>query len=129
MAYIRIYTNDAAILFQDDKQRRYAATIPYNLKKLTDEEKVVSELLKLGVEEPGLLLHYCETAKMSRENLAYFQRLAELSSCTETYRRSIRKKILEFYAQNVHGQDLDKYLERMDYRQYALVDRTTLLVF
>ena len=127
VAYIRIYTNDAAILFQDDKQRRYAATIPYNLKKLTDEESVTSELLKLGVEEPGLLLHYCEKAEMNRENLAYFQRLAELSSCTETYRRSIRKKILEFYAQNVHGQDLDKYLERMDYRQYALVDRTTLL--
>ena len=127
VAYIRLYTEDAAILFQDGKQRRYAATIPYNLKKLTDEEKVIPELLKLGVEEPGLLLHYCETAKMSRENLAYFQRLAELSSCTETYRRSIRKKILEFYAQNVHGQDLDKYLERMDYRQYALVDRTTLL--
>ena len=54
VAYIRIYTNDAAILFQDDKQRRYAATIPYNLKKLTDEESVTSELLKLGVEEPGL---------------------------------------------------------------------------
>ena len=53
--------------------------------------------------------------------------MQNLSSCTETYRRSIRKKILEFYAQNVHGQDLDKYLERMDYRQYALVDRTTLL--
>lgn len=73
VAYIRIYTNDAAILFQDDKQRRYAATIPYNLKKLTDEESVTSELLKLGVEEPGLLLHYCEKAEMNRENLAYFQ--------------------------------------------------------
>lgn len=63
MAYIRLYTEDAAILFQDGKQRRYAATIPYNLKKLTDEEKVIPELLKLGVEEPGLLLHYCETPK------------------------------------------------------------------
>lgn len=53
VAYIRIYTNDAAILFQDDKQRRYAATIPYNLKKLTDEESVTSELIETGSRRAG----------------------------------------------------------------------------
>ena len=37
------------------------------------------------------------------------------------------KQILDYYAANVQDQKLDKYLEKMDYRQYAQVDRTTLL--
>ena len=39
VAYPRIYTDDAVILFQDDRQRRYASTIHYNLKKLTDDRE------------------------------------------------------------------------------------------
>ena len=115
------------ILFQDDKQRRYVSTIPYNLTKLTDESKAVPELLELGVRERGLLLYYCESTTLNADNLEYFQSLAELEDCTEEYRNSVRKQILDYYAANVQDQKLDKYLEKMDFRQYAQVDRTTLL--
>lgn len=127
IAYPRIYTDDAVILFQDDKQRRYVSTIPYNLTKLTDESKAVPELLELGVRERGLLLYYCESTTLNADNLEYFQSLAELEDCTEEYRNSVRKQILDYYAANVQDQKLDKYLEKMDFRQYAQVDRTTLL--
>ena len=40
VAYPRIYTDDAVILFQDEKQRRYAATVDYNVKKLFDEREL-----------------------------------------------------------------------------------------
>ena len=36
VAYPRIYTDDAVILFEDENQRRYMSTVHYNLKKLTD---------------------------------------------------------------------------------------------
>lgn len=127
VAYPRIYTDDAVILFEDDRHRRYASSIPYNLKKLTDEKTVILELIKLGVEETGLLLHYCENAELNMENLEYFQKLADLSECTEEYRRSIRRRILDFYASNVQGTDLDRYLEQIDHREYAQVDRTVFL--
>ena len=58
VAYPRIYTADAAILFQDDKQRRYSATVDYSLKKVLDEDTAVKRVLNLGVTEPGVLLHY-----------------------------------------------------------------------
>ena len=113
IAYPRIYTDDAVILFQDDKQRRYVSTIPYNLTKLTDESKAVPELLELGVRERGLLLYYCESTTLNADNLEYFQSLAELEDCTEEYRNSVRKQILDYYAANVQDQKLDKYLEKM----------------
>lgn len=127
VAYPRIYTEDAVILFQDDKQRRYVSTVHYNLKKLNDDRGVAEKLLKLGVEEQGVLLHYCEQEAMKPENLEYFQKLAASPGCTEEYRKSIRRQLLEYYGAHVHGQDLDGYLRRMDYREYAAVDRPKLL--
>lgn len=127
VAYPRIYTEDAAILFQDEKQRRYAATVDYNVKKLMDERESVSSILSKGISEPGLLLHYCETAKLSRENMEIFQRLVQSDAFTEEYKGAVRRKILSYYAEHVHGEDLDGYLKKLDYREYARVDRTTLL--
>ena len=43
------------------------------------------------------------------------------------YRGGIRKEILDYYAGHIHGEDLDGYLKRLDCREYALVDRETLL--
>lgn len=127
IAYPRIYTEDAVILFQDDRQRRYVSTVHYNLKKLNDEEQVLERFLELGAEDPGLLLHYCEKTEMDSHNLTYFQKLAECSGCTGEYRDSVRKNILDYYAEHMQGENLDHYLEQMDYRKYVKVDRTTLL--
>ena len=127
VAYPRIYTDDAVILFQDDKQRRYVSTVPYNLKKLMDEDAAVPLLLKLGTEETGILLHYCQENKLNSENLEYFQKLTENTACTEGFRNEIRREILDYYADHIQGEDLDRYLLNMDYRKYVQVDRTTLL--
>ena len=127
VAYPRIYTEDAVILFQDDKQRRYVSTIHYNLKKLTDERQAVPAFIKMGVTEPGVLLHYCSENPLDSVSLEYYQRMAESEAFTEEFRGEIRKEILDYYAAHVQGEDLDHYLKKMNYREYAFVDRPVLL--
>ncbi|MDC7286708.1 DUF5717 family protein [Blautia schinkii] len=127
VAYPRIYTEDAVILFQDEKQRRYAATVDFNVKKLMDEREMVPAVLKAGTAEPGVLLHYCESVSLDRDNLEIFQKLVKSDAFTENYKSQVRKKILDYYASHVHGEDLDDYLKKMDFREYAMVDRETLL--
>ena len=127
VAYPRIYTEDAAILFQDEKQRRYSSTVNYSLKKVMDEEPVVGRVLELGVVEPGVLLHYCENHEIQRENLEIFQRLVQSDAFCLAYKLKVRRKILDYYAEHVYGEDLDEYLKQMDYREYARVDRVKLL--
>ena len=127
VAYPRIYTEDAVILFQDEQQRRYVSTVGYNLKKMLDEEEMMPGVLALGVEEPGVLLHYCMEHPISRDNLELFQKLAGLPGVSSGYRKEIRKEILDYYAGHIHGEDLDGYLKKLDCREYALVDRKTLL--
>lgn len=127
VAYPRIYTEDAVVLFQDDKQRRYVSTVAYNMTKLLDERNAVKKLLEFNVDEPGLLLNYCENVPLTKDNIDIFQKLVKSSAYTEEYKKYIRRKILDYYAEHVHGEDLDEYLKKMDYREYALVDRKVLL--
>ena len=127
VAYPRIYTENAVILFRDDRQRCYASTVHYNIKKLMHECDALEGILKCGVEDTGVLLHYCETHELNEKNIDIFQKLAEAKECTEEYKNSIRKQILDFYASHVNGEDLDIYLGRLDYRKYIRADRKVLL--
>lgn len=127
VAYPRIYTEDAVILFQDEKQRRYCSTVDYNLKKLMDEREMLPAVLHCGVSEPGVLLHYCEHNEITKENLSVFLKLVENEAFAKDYIQAVRKKILDYYAEHIHGEDLDDYLRNMDFRAYAAVDKKTLM--
>lgn len=127
VAYPRIYTEDAEILFQDEKQRRYASTVDYNVTKMVDERELLPRVLEKGVREPGVLLHYCENTMPCRENMELFQYLTESDAYTDTYRKHIRRKILEYLAAHAQEENLDDYLETLDLREYTMVDRSTLL--
>ena len=67
IAYPKIYTGDAAVLFQDEKQRRYAATVDYNLTPLFDDREMVPAVLEKGADEPGVLLYYCQNQEIGRK--------------------------------------------------------------
>lgn len=127
VAYPRIYTEDAVILFQDDKQRRYASTVDYNVTRMLDERELLPRVLEMGITEPGILLHYCENTALCRDNLEFFQLLVQSDAYTDAYRKSVRKKVLDYYAEHIQGEDLDGYLMKLDFREYAVVDRKTLL--
>ncbi|MDO4648965.1 MAG: DUF5717 family protein, partial [Eubacteriales bacterium] len=61
VAYPRIYTEDAAILFMDENKRRYGATMNYNCKPMMDGRELIQKMLEKGVADPGILLHFAET--------------------------------------------------------------------
>ena len=89
IAYPRIYSEDAAILFQDEKQRRYAATVDYNLTPLFDDREMVPAVLEKGADEPGVLLYYCQSQEINRKNLGIFQKLVGSSAFTGEYKEKI----------------------------------------
>lgn len=75
-------------------------------------------------------MFFCITVKayeLNGKNLEYFQQLAESERCTEEYRSFLRKQILDYYAAHADGEDLDRYLYKLDYRKYMEADRKVLL--
>ena len=127
VAYPKVYTEDAAILFQDEKQRRYVQTVDYNMKKLMEDHPAGEQVVRLGTADPGVLLNYCETNPIDGDNLSVFQQLVRLDAFTDQYKKSIRSKILEYYALHEKGEDLERHLDQLDYREYARVDKKTVL--
>lgn len=127
VAYPRIYTDDAVIIFQDDKQCRYVSTVAYNLKKVLDERDMDARVLELGADDPGVLLHYCETHAILPENLKYFDRLVHSDAFSAEYLALVRKKILLYYQKHLKEDPLDDSLRTLDKRAYAQVDRRLML--
>lgn len=89
------------VIFQDEKQRRYASTVDYNMTPLFDDREMVPTVLEKGADEAGVLLYYCQTQDICRTNLGIFQKLVLSSAFTGEYRDAVRKRILEYYRDHV----------------------------
>ncbi len=131
VAYAAIYTRDARIIFEDEKRRRYVATIDYNYQPLFDSRELVKQCVKLGVENPGLLLHVCRTeleeTAVTRENLECFQKITESLAFREDYKHWIRKKLLVYYGSCGGDLSLDAYMRRINTEEFVRVDRVELI--
>lgn len=130
VAYVKIYTPDAKLLFEDSKRRRYAVTVRYNIRKLLDEKPYVRQCLQYDIENEGLLLHICKAANGRQEvkakNLSSYQRAALHPAFTKEYRDRICARVLEYYAAHAGDDSLGSYLREMDYMMFAAVDKVLL---
>jgi hypothetical protein len=130
VAYINLYTPEARILFEDEKHRRYAATVEYNLQKLIEVKDYVKQCMILDVVSPGFLLYVCGGKASKNEvrvrNLGCFQHVAAMPEFKEAYRHSTCRKILEYYADHAGDDTLDRYLRKIDYMTFARVDKVLL---
>ncbi len=130
VAYPKIYTEDAVIMFQDTRQLRYAATVDYNLRRLFDEEEV-ERCEPDGNLNGGFLLYRCSDrssqGKVTRENLEAHQQLTQCDVFTQEFRQEIRKRLLTYYGENARGEEMDDYLKSLDYSEFAKVDKSQLM--
>ncbi len=126
-AYPRIYTDDAVILFQDEKQRRYEATVQYSRERLLEDPALARRVLGMGVEEPGVLLNYAENHQVEASNLLIFENLCTEESFSIDYRRQVQKRLLDYFTENSREETLDDYLKALDLREYAYVDKARVL--
>lgn len=126
-AYIQLYHRNARILFEDDRKRRYAATVDYNLQKLMDEKEYIRQCVALDVVHPGLILAVCSaSSQVEMKNLVCYQHAAHMEEFRPEYRHVICKMILEYYAAHAGDDTLDSYLKNMDYMTFAAVDKVLL---
>lgn len=117
-AYVKIYTPDAKLMFEDGKRRRYAVTVNYNICKLLDEKPYVKQCLQYNIENEGFLLHICGTVNSHQEvkakNLGSYQRAVLHPAFTKEYRDRICRRVLEYYAAHTGDDTLNSYLREMD---------------
>ncbi|MDO4518838.1 MAG: DUF5717 family protein [Eubacteriales bacterium] len=127
VAYPRIYTDDAQILFQDEKQRRYVKTVSYNSTKLMDERKMYHSVLEQGISDIGVLLHYAEHSVIQKDNLKYYLQIAQRPEFSDEFRLKKKKEILNYYLKQDVSDEVAEELKSLDLESYAGVDKNALI--
>ena len=127
VCYPRLYTPHAVLLFQDEKQRRYEATVKYEMRALYPKPWPVREILDMGCEDAGVLLAYVSEREISPETLPEYEKAAESEAFSLDYRRSLRRRLLDYFSENITGEELSGYLSRLDTQEYVKVDKAKFL--
>ena len=131
VAYIDRYTKDAQILFQDEQYRRFCGSVAYQLEPLMEKGQIAERCSAMKIAGSGFDLYQVRGDGNDRpadaSSIEIYRRIAESPDFTEEFRRDVRRRILEFCAQNAANDSLDRFLEKLDYVEYAKVNRKLLI--
>ncbi len=127
VAYPKIYSDDVCILFEDEKRRRFAATVDYQLTPLMNTQRRPKAGVGLGIWDMGMQLYCCTEGawkiSVSRRNLMNIIKASENVYFTPLYRDMIRGRILSFLVKNSNDWSLLPYAESMKELVYGNIDK------
>ncbi len=131
-AYIRRYTGEARILFEDREGNRFLSPVEYTLEPLMDRKQYLSVCESFAVDTPGFLLYVCkQEEEIDIGNLEAYRNAAASDAFSDDFHRTVGRKLLAYYAENAGADTLDTYLTDMDIALFPPEDQariTELLV-
>lgn len=112
-AYVSIYTEDAAIIFEDMYGVRYEG-MEYELKKLLDMEEYLKLCYEISSSLKPLVLYfgdkYLRYRKEPGKSISVLKYMLQMEDLTEGFRIMVEKEIIDYYSNNYDGDSLDEYL-------------------
>lgn len=100
VAWPCLYTEDACVLLEDEKHRRFATTIPFTLEPLMSDRQAARLCMDLGAQHPGLILSLCKEKayqmEISGHNVRDYLKAAACEAFTAEYRAVVRRKLAEY---------------------------------
>lgn len=108
VAYIKMYTSDAVVLFVSDSRNRYC--IPYTAVKLVEDDSLIQKCLEVDDNLIHLKLNYCEKTvryqKMDQESIRNIIKITAVNEISPYYRRILNSVVIDYYYDNY---DLDGF--------------------
>ncbi len=131
-AYVNLYSEDAALLFEDEKKRRFSSTVAHTCSPMMDAREIARNCMDLGVEDTGLQLYCCKEKgwkmEVNSRTLECFRLAEGNEEFSDGYRRILRQKLLEYYMENQEDERLLISVLSGDMRAYAAVDSVSTAV-
>lgn len=130
-AYIPVYTDDAAVFYEDMQGRRFLPALERELLPLMNEETVVRSCYDMCQGDELLWLHICEKEGIYRTSgeagIDIYKRAVVSTSVRRYYRNQLYQKILEYYMENYDGDKLEKQLLEMDMAEMRPKERSRII--
>ena len=130
-AYIDLYTEDAVILFRDDKGRRYLSGIQYAVTRLIDYNTYIPIARRFQVRDKGFLLHLVtktgDPGHGDEGTLQEFMAAAFSEEYTAAFREKIAGILLEYFASHRDHDAIDLFLSKIRTEQIGKGSHTLLI--
>lgn len=117
VAYIKLYTADPVLLFEDENQMRYVG-VRYEKTRLLDMEYYLRLSYETYPNNKYLRLHYGENYVNFKNNpekyVSMFKQLMEVDDMDPNYKKELMRDIVDYYYHNLHDEVMDRYLLKAD---------------
>lgn len=117
-AYVRIYTNQAALFFVAVDGNRYCYGIQHKVTRLLEDEGIIRQCL---IKEPRLIhvkLSYCEKfLKYEKKTLEAVENIISLSKLPEMsrfYRRKLVSAVIDYFYNGYDEEGFEKFIADVD---------------
>ena len=129
MAHVRLYTEDATILFVNDVGNRF--TVPYKLTRFMDDENIMKKCLEADRSLIHLKLNECEKAlRYHKKNMESVNNLITLASTSEIspyYRRELNSVVIDYFYDSYDMEGFLEFIRNVDFRNINPKDMTKLM--
>lgn len=129
VAYVRLYTEDATIIFVSDSNNRYC--IPYRLVKYMDDDNIMKKCLEMDTGLIHLKLNACEKAiryaKKTQENVANVMKLSALNEISPFYRRMLNSVVIDYYYDSYDVDGFNDFIKNIELKNISKKDMTKLI--
>ena len=100
VAYPRIYSDDASLLFEDERHRRFSATVTHTREPLFRPREIAQACMNHGIDDAGLELYLCKEKAFQMDvnsrSVGDYRAAEKNEAFTDAYRRILRRKLLEY---------------------------------
>ncbi len=128
-AYVRLYTEDATILFVNDALNRFS--VPYKLVRFMDDETIMKKCLEMDNSLIHLKLNACEKAlryhKRTLESVNNIIGLAATNEISPYYRRELNSVAIDYFYDSYDMEGFADFIHNVDFRNINPKDMTKLM--
>lgn len=130
-ALISLPDTESRIILEDSAQNRYMDSSFYVTEKLMIPGRLLTAVIPMTESSHDVNVYQCfagqELLEITEDNVMQFERLFSDELAEDSLKREIGLKLLRFYFDKDHMQELDAYLEQMDLTFYNVPERNEIL--
>lgn len=130
-ACVPIYTEEAAVFYEDVSGRRFLAALEHELVPLMNEEAVVRSCYEKYQGDVLLWLHICEKEGIYRTSgeagIDIYKRAVSSPLVRKYFRNQLYQRIIEYYMDNYDGDKLEEQLVQLDMSEMKPKDRNRII--
>lgn len=117
-AYVPLYSENPAIIFEDLYGNRYVKSFEYEVKHLLDGEDFLKICYEISAADIYLSLYFTDRFLRYHEDgdksIGILQCISENENIRESYRDLLKKEIINFYSENFDGEKVDVFLDEIN---------------